>query len=311
MNVPYEIKYRPQSKNDIVLTKDMTIRLDTIIEDGVAPHMLLSGIQGCGKTSLAYIIAKETNASLLYINASLDNDNETIRNRIIQYCTKNVIDKTKHYKIILLDEIDHPRAANLQKVMLSIIEKYGNNTRFIMTCNNKAKLNKALISRLTGFSFGFHNDEVKAMKTKFFNRMVMMCDNEGIVYEQKALAYLVEKKFPDMRKIINTINAFRLSKNLTYDGVQKQMYFDMDTYFKLLKTKDFGAIKDFIRGLSIIADEFYSQVYNNIEHSISAQHIPQALLTIYEFKKDLSFVADEFISMTAFSLKMMNFEYRS
>ncbi len=300
-----EEKYRPTTLKDIILPNRYVPIIDGMVKDGIIPHLLLSGTRGCGKTSLAYVLANETNASLLYINASLDRTKDVMENKVEKFCSKVSVGDKK-YKIILLDEIDNPYAKDFRKSLLSPIEKYGENTRFVLTCNQKYVLDRALISRCSEIDFVFvKNQETKSCKLKFINRLEMILNNEGIEYDIKAIAYLVEKKFPDMRKVINTINLLSKGGKIDQERIDIALYADIDRFFNIIKSKDFEALKHYTQSLNMSPEDFYSMVYANIESHIVVDDIPNALIKTYNYLKDLNGIADSFVSINTFGLDLM------
>lgn len=301
-----EEKYRPVTYHDIILPIRYTPIVEGMIKDGIIPHLLLSGTRGCGKTSLAYVLANETNASLLYINASLDRTTDVMKNKVEKFCSKVAVGNKK-YKIILLDEIDNPYAKDFRKSLLSPIEKYGENTRFILTCNQKYVLDRALISRCSEIDFVFiKNQDTKICKMKFINRLEMILSNEKIEYDTRAIAYLVERKFPDMRKVINIINLLSKGGKIDQERIDIALYADIDRFFNIIKSKDFEALKQYTQSLNMSPEDFYSMVYSNIESSVVSEDIPSALIKTYSYLKDLNLIADSFISINTFGLDLMS-----
>ena len=299
-----EERYRPDTLDKLVIPQRYVSVIDGIIKTGITPHLLLYGIQGCGKTSLGYLIAKLTDANLLYINASLDRTTDVMRNKVMRFCTKNSVGTSK-YKIILLDEIDNPYAKDFRKSLLSPIERYGENTRFILTVNQKNVLDKALVSRLCEIDFIFDNNETKTAKKRFIGCVVQILEAEQIKYDLKAIAMLVEKKFPDMRKVINIINLVSKSGAVEMDSVNMVLNYDIDAFFGVLKSKDFSALKKYVQSMTIGIDDFYGLVYASIERHVAPEDIPKTLVKVYEYMRDSNLVVDPFISVCTFGLDMM------
>ena len=138
-------KYRPKSLSDIVLVEETRSIANSFKDKKEIPNLLLIGIQGIGKTSLAKIIVNDIlGCQYLYINASDENGIDTIRNKVVSFS------KTKSFdggiKVIILDEVDGI-SLEAQKALRNTMEEYSSNTRFILTGNYKHKIIQALQSR--------------------------------------------------------------------------------------------------------------------------------------------------------------------
>jgi DNA polymerase III delta prime subunit len=177
-------KYRPRTIDDYVFTdENVKNKILSFIEnkDGMTipiPHLLLSGKQGSGKTSLALLLVKLVGVidyDVLFINGSKENSVETVREKISNFCTTMPLG---NFKVVIIDESDY-LSINSQAILRGEIERYSNSVRFILTCNYRNKILPAILSRLQKFHFNSLDMDT------YVNRIVKILDTEGITYKEE------------------------------------------------------------------------------------------------------------------------------
>lgn len=200
-------KYRPKTLNEYVF-KDTTQKRQVAswIREGSIPHLLFSGSAGIGKTTLAKILINELGIEdydVLEINASRENNVETVRDKIINFVQMIPFGP---FKVILLDEADY-LTPNAQAILRGVMETYSNHSRFILTCNYPNRIIPALHSRCQGF----HVE--KTDQTEFTARVATILVEENIEFDLDILDTYVKTTYPDLRKCINMIQ-----QNITEDN---------------------------------------------------------------------------------------------
>lgn len=196
-------KYRPNTLDDYVW-RDAKQRaeVEKWIAAGAVPHLLLSGVQGSGKTSLALMVLKQLkvqSGDILEINASRERNPDVVATKILNFCTTWALGGMKY---VLLDEADSmtPLA---QRILRGEMEKYHENVRFILTCNYPQKIIPALHSRCQGFHFTELNLD------EFTARVANILIAEGVKIETEediqVIDSYVEATHPDLRKCINMV----------------------------------------------------------------------------------------------------------
>lgn len=192
-------RYRPRSLDELVLEPAVKETFAKFIEDGSIPHLLLHGVQGSGKTSIALILMESIKSKNLILNASSkDRGVDTIKTVVSDFARSKTNNDT--IKIVLLDEADG-LTSEAQDALRGTIDKYSNSCRFIITANNLWKLIPALRSR--GMQFNFSAFPVNLM-TK---RVIHVLKQEGVEYDRKDVSTLVHRLYPDFRSIMNTAQA--------------------------------------------------------------------------------------------------------
>lgn len=201
-------KYRPKKVEDYVFRDaSQKKQVESWIKEGSIPHLLLSGAAGIGKTTLARVLCNELNIEdfdVLEINASRDNNVETVRDKIINFVQMIPFGP---FKVVLLDEADY-LTPNAQAILRGVMETYSSTSRFILTCNYPNRIIPALHSRCQGF----HVE--KTDQTEFTARVATILVTENIDFDLDTLDTYVKTAYPDLRKCINLVQ-----QNVTEDNV--------------------------------------------------------------------------------------------
>ena len=164
------------------------------MESGEIPHLLLYGKAGTGKTTLAKLIIKNIECDYIYINASDENNVDTVRNKVKNFASTIGF---KDSKIVILDEFDY-MTPNAQAILRNLMETFSRHCRFILTCNYVEKVIPPIRSRTQEFQI------VPPTKKDVAVQISQILTKEGIKFELKDLVPIIDSSYPDIRKIINT-----------------------------------------------------------------------------------------------------------
>lgn len=192
-------KYRPKNVDGYVFRDETQRRqVETWIKEKSIPHLLLSGAAGIGKTTLSKMLCHEMGIEefdILEINASRNNDVETVRNKIINFVQMIPFGP---FKVVLLDEADY-LTPNAQAILRGVMETYSNTSRFILTCNYPNRIIPAIHSRCQGFHIE------KTDQTEFTARAATILVTENVEFDLDTLDLFVRATYPDLRKCINML----------------------------------------------------------------------------------------------------------
>ena len=192
-------KYRPKTVDEYVFVDDAQRRqVANWIKEKSIPHLLFSGNAGIGKTTLAKVLLNELGVEeydVLEINASRENDVNTVRDKIVNFVQMIPFGP---FKVVLLDEADY-LTPNAQAILRGVMETYSNHSRFILTCNYENKIIPALHSRCQGFHI------TKTDQTEFTARVATILVAENVDFDLDTLDTYVKITYPDLRKCINML----------------------------------------------------------------------------------------------------------
>jgi replication factor C small subunit len=200
-------KYRPSKLEDYVGNEHLKSKVSGYIETEDVPHLLFFGKAGTGKTTLAKLIVNSIDCDIMMINASDENNVETVRNKVKNFASSMGF---KKYKIIILDEFDY-MTPNAQAILRNLMETFSKHCRFILTCNYIEKIIEPIQSRCQTFQI------TPPTKKDVAIQMSKILKSESIEFDPKDLVPIIDSSYPDIRKIINTCQLNSLKGKLQVD----------------------------------------------------------------------------------------------
>jgi len=253
-------KYRPQSIDDMSLDKDYKKIFTSYIEGGSIPHLLLNGVQGSGKTTLAYILMNSIPCVTLTLNASgQDRGIETIRGKVRIFASSQP--PANRIKIVLLDEADQ-LTHDSQTALRNTMETYSSSCRFILTCNYVDKVIPPLHSRCTKFTFD------RFPKRKLIQLCESILGKEGITeYTREDITEVINRFYPDVRSVINNLQSACVSGSLNLRALGA-LKVDPSEVGALIKQGRVQSIRQHLAGIT----EFtflYKWIYNEFMQGFS------------------------------------------
>ena len=231
-------KYRPDTLEGYICKDEYKSKFEEFIKNQDIPHLGFFGKPGAGKTTIAKILTKNIDCDYLYINATDERSIEVMRDKVGAFAAAGSF---KPLKVVILDEATHILQAS-QVILLNMMETYSLTTRFILTGNYPERLIEPLRSRLQEFDL---SPPTKKVVAQYISRIL---DKEEIEYEVEDLVTIVNKFYPDFRKIINncqkyTVNGFIELDVLADDGDYQNLVLDE---LKKPSTKSFNNIRQII-----------------------------------------------------------------
>ena len=295
-------KYRPKRIAQYVFRDDhQRKQVESWVKEGSIPHLLLSGSAGIGKTTLAKVLCHELGIEeydILEINASRDNNVETVRDKIINFVQMIPFGP---FKVVLLDEADY-LTPNAQAILRGVMETYSSTSRFILTCNYPNRIIPAIHSRCQGF----HVE--KTDQTEFTARVATILVEENVEFDLDTLDTYVKVTYPDLRKCINMVqqhvNDSKLAMPDRGDEGEADYKFEMVELFKK------GKIQEARKLVCSSArpeemEDIYRWMYDNLElFGKDEETKDAALLIIKQGLVDHTIIADPEINLAATLVKL-------
>ena len=300
-------KYRPRKIQDCILSEDLKQTFLEFVKKKEIPNLLLSGTAGTGKTTVARALCDEIGADYIIINGSDEGRQiDTLRNKIKNFASTISLTKDANHKVVIIDEADYMNAESVQPALRNFIETFFNNCRFIFTCNYKNKIIPALHSRCTVIDFRIVNGQKVKTATQLMDRLSIILKDEGVEFDKKVLAEVIQKYYPDFRRTINELQRYsvrgKIDSGILFSLSEEN---NKDLIVKL-KDKDFNGMRKWvIQNLDKEPSSLFSSIYENLYEYLEPKSIPQAVLIIAGYQYKAAFVADQEINMVACLTEIM------
>lgn len=297
-------KYRPKTINDCILPMSLKQTFKDMVAKGQPQNLLLSGTAGTGKTTVAKALCNEFGVDWIIINCSEDGNIDTLRTKIRQFASTVSFSQTK--KTVILDEFDYSNAQSIQPALRGAIEEFANNCRFIITCNYKSRIIEPIHSRCTCIDFTVSPEEKKQICMQMYSRCEQILRNEGIKYESSILAKLINKHFPDFRRVLNELQRYSVSGVIDQGILVNITEQEIKNLIEFMKKKDFGSVRKWVAiNVHLSHTDIFRKIYDNLSDVLTKQSIPQAIIVLGEYQYKASFVADQEINMVACLIELM------
>jgi DNA polymerase III delta prime subunit len=297
-------KYRPKSIDDCILPERLKKPFQEYVNQSNIPNLLLSGGAGVGKTTVAKAMCEEIGCDVMVINGSDEGRLiDTFRTKIKNFASSMSLAGGR--KVVIIDEADYCNAESVQPALRNFIEEFAGNCSFIFTCNYKNKLIEPLHSRCAVIDFALKNGEKAQMASAFMKRIQSVLQSENVDYDDKVIAELIKKHFPDFRRVINELQRYAQLGKIDIGILSQISDVTINDIIKYIREKDFGAIRKWVASNDIDATAFYRKLYDNLYEVLKPQSIPQAVLILADYQYKGAFVADQEINTVACLTELM------
>ncbi len=299
-------KYRPQVIDDCILPDDTKKTFKEFVAKGEIPNLLLAGPPGIGKTTIAKALCNELGADYYVINGSDEGRFlDTVRNQAKNFASTVSLTGSSKHKVIIIDEADNT-GNDVQLLLRANIEAFYNNCRFIFTCNYKNKIIEPLHSRCAVIDFTIKGKQRVQLAGSFFQRLQTILDTEKIEYDQKVVAELVTKHFPDFRRVLNECQRYSTGGKIDSGILASFSDISVNELIKNLKDKNFTEVRKWVvSNLDNDASNLLRRIYDATFDCLSPSSIPAAVLVIAKYQYQCAFVADQEVNLLAALTEIM------
>jgi|TARA_B100000700_G_scaffold282758_1_gene334513 replication factor C small subunit len=299
-------KYRPKVIDDCILPETIKNVFKGFVSQGELPNLLLTGSAGVGKTTIAKALCDEIGASYIMINGSDEGRFlDTVRTRIRTFASTVSLTSGASHKVVIIDEADNT-TNDVQLSLRSAVEEFHNNCRFIFTCNFINKIIEPLHSRCTVVDFRVKNGQSVALQGQFFERLRVILKKENAKFEDKVLAKLIKRYYPDWRRLINECQRYSANGAIDAAILVDVADVNLDHLLSALKQKDFKTVKNWVvQHMDNDPSMVMRKIYDNLYGVLKPNSIPEAVLVIAKYMRDISNVPDQEINMLACLTEIM------
>ena len=296
-------KYRPMAIQDCILPDSVKKQFQQFIAKGEVPNLLLSGTAGTGKTTIARALCTELNCDYIVINGSDEGRQiDTLRTKIKQFAS--AVSFEGKTKVVILDEADYMNRDSVQPALRGFIEQFAENCRFIFTCNYSNRLIDPLHSRTTVIDFKLAPSDRPVLASKFLKRMEYILTNEGVEYNQRVLAELLNKHFPDYRRVINELQRYSVGGNIDEGILSNFQEVNAKALIESLREKDWRKMRQWVaNNVDTDPQAIFRQIYDILLPEVKSP--ARLVLDIADYQYKAAFVADQEINLTACLTQIM------
>ena len=297
-------KYRPKTIDDCVLPDALKQTLSKFISKGDIPNLILSGGPGVGKTTAAKAMLDELGLTYMFINGSEESGIDVLRTKIKNFASTVSLHGGRKY--LILDEADYLNPQSTQPALRGFIEEFHKNCGFILTCNYKNRLIPPLHSRCSVVDFTIQKSEKKELAEQFFQRVMNILVVEEIKFEPKAVAEVINKFFPDWRRVINELQRYSVSGRIDAGILVDISEVNIKELMHSMKQKEFTNVRKWIvNNIDNDPTRLFRRLYDNLYDYMDGSSIPHIVVILGEYQYKAAFVADQEINMLACLTEIM------
>jgi len=299
-------RYRPKKIDECILPENTKKSFLGFLKQGEIPNLLLSGSAGIGKTTVARALCESIGASYIIINGSDEGRYlETIRNKVQTFATTVSLTSTTTHKVVILDEADN-MTSDVQMILRAAIEEFHSNCRFIFTCNYINRLIDPIKSRCTVVDFRIKSSEKDVLSTEFFARLKDILKKENVTAQDKVLAKLIRRYYPDWRRLLNETQRHAAKGTIESDILQDISDINTDDLIRAMKDRNYKTVKGWVHQyMDHDPYQVMRKIYDVMYDHATGASVPNTVIIIAKYQYQIQFVADQEINTLACLTEIM------
>lgn len=297
-------KYRPKTIEDTILPLDLKATFQQFVDQKNIPNLILSGSAGVGKTTVARAMLEQLECDYIVINGSMNGNIDTLRNEILNFASTVSLSGGRKY--VILDEADYLNANSTQPALRNFMEEFSRNCGFILTCNFKNRIIEPLHSRCSVIDFKISKKDMAKLAMQFMKRVNFILNTESIKYESAVVAEVIQKHFPDWRRVLNELQRYSSTGAIDSGILSNMQTTSIKGLVDLMKDKNYSEMRNWVNvNLDTDVNDLYRQFYDTAYEMLQTSSIPVMVLTIAKYQYQGAFAADPQINFMAFLTEVM------
>ena len=297
-------QYRPKDVESCILPKNLKDTFSEFVQSGQVPNLILSGGSGVGKTTIAKAMIDELDATYMMINGSEESGIDVLRTKIKNFASTVSLHGGRKY--LILDEADYLNPQSTQPALRGFMEEFHKNCGFIFTCNYKNRLIEPLHSRCSMVDFVIPNFEKPKLASQFFERIEDILNEQNIKYDKRVIAEVINKHFPDWRRILNELQRYSVSGVIDAGILVNIAEINIKELMVSMKNKEFTNVRKWVvNNLDNDSVRLLRRIYDNLYDYVEGSSIPHVVVVLGEYQYKSAFVADQEINMLACMTEIM------
>ena len=297
-------KYRPKTIQDCVLPANMKKTFSEFVKKGM-PNLLLTGVAGVGKTTVAKSMLDEIGYDYILINGSEESGIDVLRNKMKNFASTMSLEGSR--KFIIIDEADYLNPQSTQPALRGMIEEFHKNCGFILTCNFKNRIIDPLHSRCSVVEFNIPANEKPTLAQEFMSSVENVLTTENVKFDKRVIQELIIKFFPDWRRCLNELQRYSASGQIDGGILVNLSEKNMKDLILFMKEKDFKSVRKWcVNNLDNDPTRIFRKIYDNLYNYFDGGHsIATSVLILADYQYKSAFVADQEINLLACLTQIM------
>jgi len=297
-------KYRPKTVEDTILPADLKATFQQFVEQKNVPNLILTGGPGVGKTTIAKAMLEELGCTYIVINGSMNGNIDTLRNEIKNFAS--TVSFSGGRKYVILDEADYLNPQSTQPALRNFMEEFSANCGFILTCNFLNRIIAPLHSRCSVVQFKINASDKPKLAGRFMKRVTGILQKENVEFEERVVAELIMKHFPDWRRVINELQRYSATGKIDTGILANISSDNFKALFERLKAKDFTGMRKWVaENLDNEPSVLFRRIFDSSNECLNPNSVGRMVLLLAEYQYKSAFVVDQEINFVAFLTEVM------
>jgi DNA polymerase III delta prime subunit len=297
-------KYRPKTVEETILPVELKSVFQQFVDQKNIPNLILSGTAGVGKTTIARAMLEQLECDYIVINGSMNGNIDTLRNEILNFASTVSLSGGRKY--VILDEADYLNANSTQPALRNFMEEFSRNCGFILTCNFKNRIIEPLHSRCSVVDFKISKKDMAKLAMQFMKRVGNILEKEGIDYDKAVVAEVIQKHFPDWRRVLNELQRYSATGKIDTGILANVQEISINELVNLIRDKNFTEIRKWVaNNIDQDQNELFRKIYDQSSEFLTPISVAQLVLIIAKYQYQAAFAANAEINLVACLTEIM------